>query len=155
MEPDALPSHASFARSALAAIALVTLSAGPAAAADKKIIRSAGTAPGGNYSQGILIDGTLYVSGQAGEGKDGKIADTFEAEVKQALDNIDAVLSAAGMSASDVVSVQAYLTDDTLFQRFNAVYTSFFKDPRPTRTTVVVKRLVGEGHVEITVTARK
>jgi enamine deaminase RidA (YjgF/YER057c/UK114 family) len=42
-----------------------------------------------------------------------------------------------------------------LFPRFNAIYTAYFKDPRPTRTTVVVKRLVGEGHVEITVTARK
>jgi 2-iminobutanoate/2-iminopropanoate deaminase len=136
-------------------MALVALCAGSAVAADKKIIRPAGTASSGNFSQGILIDGTLYVSGQAGEGKDGKIPDAFEAEVKQALDNIGAVLSAAGMSAPDVVSVQAYLTDDALFQRFNAVYTAYFKDPRPTRTTVVVKRLVGEGHVEITVTARK
>ena len=43
----------------------------------------------------------------------------------------------------------------TLFQRFNTVYTAFFKDPRPTRTTVVVAKLVGEGHIEITTTARK
>lgn len=123
--------------------------------AEKKIIRPAGTKPGGNFSQGILIDGTLYVSGQAGEDRDGKIPAGFEAEVKQALDNIGTVLDAAGMTSADVVSVQAYLTDETLFQRFNTVYTSYFKDPRPTRTTVVVKRLVGEGHVEITVTARK
>jgi enamine deaminase RidA (YjgF/YER057c/UK114 family) len=37
----------------------------------------------------------------------------------------------------------------------NAVYTSYFKVPRPTRTTVVVAKLVGDGHIEITVTARK
>jgi enamine deaminase RidA (YjgF/YER057c/UK114 family) len=65
------------------------------------------------------------------------------------------VLKAAGMTSSDVVSVQAYLTDGALFQRFNTVETSYFKDPRPTRTTVVVAQLVGEGHIEITVTARK
>jgi formate hydrogenlyase transcriptional activator len=49
--------------------------------------------------------------------------------------------------------VQAYLTDGALFQRFNTVYTAYFKDPRPTRTTVVVAKLVGDGHIEITATA--
>jgi len=136
-------------------LGILMLAALPAAAAEKRIITPPGAKPGGNFSQGVLVDGTLYVSGQAGEDKDGKIPATFDAEVKQTLDNIDAVLKAAGMTASDVVSVQAYLTDQSLFQRFNAVYTSYFKDPRPARTTVVVKSLVGEGHVEITVTARK
>jgi 2-iminobutanoate/2-iminopropanoate deaminase len=59
------------------------------------------------------------------------------------------------MSPEDVVSVQAYLTDAATFERMNAVYKAFFTDPRPTRTTVVVAKLVGQGHVEITVTARK
>jgi len=149
----------SLGRSALTqagcAIAIVALCAGPAFGADKQIIRPKGTAPGGNFSPGILIDGTLYVSGQAGEDKDGKVSDSFEAEVKQALDNIGVVLDAAGMSPADVVSVQVYLTDGALFQRMNTVYTSYFKDPRPTRTTVVVAKLVGPGHIEITVTARK
>ena len=75
--------------------------------------------------------------------------------MKQSLANIDAVLKAAGMSSADVVSAQVYLTDVANFPRMNAAYTSYFSDPRPTRTTVVVARLVGDGHVEITVTARK
>ena len=108
-----------------------------------------------NFSPGILVDGTLYISGQAGEDATGKIPDDFDAEVKQSLDNIDAVLKAAGMSSGDVVSVQVYLTDGATFQRMNAVYTAYFKVPRPTRTTVVVAKLVGPGHIEITVTARK
>jgi 2-iminobutanoate/2-iminopropanoate deaminase len=58
------------------------------------------------------------------------------------------------MGPSDVVSAQAYLTDASEFQRMNAIYTSYFKDPRPTRTTVVVAKLVGPGNIEITVTAR-
>ena len=136
-------------------VALVVLSAGLALGAEKQIIRPAGTKPGGNYSPGILVDGTLYISGQAGEDAEGKIPGDFEAEVKQALDNIGAVLNAAGMSPANVVSVQVYLTDGATFQRMNAVYTSYFKDPRPTRTTVVVAKLVGAGHIEITVTARK
>ena len=111
--------------------------------------------PGGNYSQGILIDGTLYISGQGGEDAAGKIPNDFDAEVKQCLENIGAVLKAGGMSPADVVSVQVYITDAAKFQRMNAVYTSYFKDPRPTRTTVVVAGLLGPGSIEITVTARK
>ena len=137
------------------AVTLVVVCSGLTLGAERRIIRPAGTAPGGNFSPGILVDGTLYISGQAGEDKDGKVASTFDAEVKQALDNIGVVLDAAGMSPTDVVSVQVYLTDGALFQQMNAVYTTYFKDPRPTRTTVVVAKLVGPGHVEITATARK
>ena len=133
----------------------VLFGAGVAAGADKKIISPPGTKPDGNYSQGVLVDGTLYISGQGGEDAAGKIPATFDAEVKQAFENIGAVLKAAGMSPADVVSVQVYLTDATNFQRMNALYREYFKDPRPTRTTVVVARLVGLGNIEVTVTARK
>jgi len=134
---------------------LVLLCAELAFGADKKIIAPPGTKPGGNYSPGILVDGTLYISGQGGEDAAGKIPSDFDAEVRQSLDNIGAVLKAAGMSPADVVSVQVYLNDAGKFQRMNAVYTSYFRDPRPTRTTVVVAGLVGPGNIEITVTARK
>ena len=141
---------------AVSLAALLFLCAGLVYANDKRIITPPGAKPGGNYSQGILTaDGTLYISGQAGEDTAGKIPADFEAEVKQSLDNIGAILHAAGMSPADVVSVQVYLTDGAKFQRMNSVYTSYFKEPRPTRTTVVVSRLVGPGNVEITVTARK
>ena len=133
----------------------VLFCAGVAFSADKRIVSPPGTKPGGNYSQGILIDGTLYISGQAGEDAAGQIANDFEAEVNQAFENIRAVLKAAGMSPSDVVSVQVYLTDAAKFQRMNALYREFFKDPRPTRTTVIIPRLVGAGNIEITVTAKK
>jgi 2-iminobutanoate/2-iminopropanoate deaminase len=143
-------------RKSTATILLLNLLfAGLAFGADKKIILPPGAKPGGNFSPGILIDGTLYISGQGGEDAAGKIPSDFDAEVKQSLANIGAVLQAAGMSPADVVSVQVYLTDGSQFQRMNAVYTSYFKDPRPTRTTVVVAKLVGPGNIEITVTAKK
>jgi 2-iminobutanoate/2-iminopropanoate deaminase len=142
-------------RKAITGFVLIICFAGVAVAGEKQIVRPKGAKPGGNYSPGILVDGTLYISGQAGEDPDGKIPADFEAEVKQALDNIGAVLDAAGMSPADVVSVQVYLTDGALFQRMNAVYTAYFKDPRPTRTTVVVAKLVGPGRIEITTTARR
>ena len=121
----------------------------------RKVIYPAGAKPPGAWSYGILLDNTLYVSGMGGEDGAGKIPPDFEAEVQQALENIGAVLKSAGMSPSEVVSVQVYLTDKATFQRMNKVYMNYFKDPRPTRTTVVVAKLVGEGNIEITATARK
>jgi 2-iminobutanoate/2-iminopropanoate deaminase len=142
-------------KSTVAIVLLNLLFAGPAFGADKRIILPPAAKPGGNYSPGILTDGTLYISGQGGEDAAGKVPSDFDAEVRQSLENVGAVLQAAGMSPADVVSVQVYLTDRAKFQRMNAVYTSYFKDPRPTRTTLVVAKLVGPGNIEITVTARK
>ena len=136
-------------------VALLALSGSLALGAEKRIIRPAGATPSKNWSHGILVGDTLYVSGMGGEDKDGKIPATFEAETKQALENVRAVLQAAGMSPADVVSVQVYLTDGATFDRMNAAYTAFFPEPRPTRTTVVVAKLVGPGQIEITATARK
>ena len=136
-------------------VALIVLTTGAARGTERQLILPEGAKPGGNYSPGILVGDTLYISGQAGEDANGKIPAEFESEVKQALENILTVLKQAGMSADNVVSVQVYLTDGATFARMNTVYTAFFKEPRPTRTTVVVAKLVGPGHIEITATARK
>lgn len=136
-------------------LSLIMLSSNFALSAEKKIVTPPGVEPSASWSHGILMGDTLYISGMAGEDAAGKVPNAFEAEMKQALNNIDAVLKAAGMSSANVVSVQVYLTDAATFERMNAVYKTYFKEPRPTRTTVVVAKLVGEGHIEITVTARK
>jgi 2-iminobutanoate/2-iminopropanoate deaminase len=109
------------------------------------------------FSPGILIDGTLYVSGQIGADlKTRAVPEDFEAEVKLCLENIGIILKAASMSFDDVVAVQVYLTDMSLFPRMNAVYTSIIKEPRPARTTVGVTKLAAAGaRIEITMTARK
>ena len=136
-------------------VVVLALCAGLAQGADKKVIQPKGATPNAGWSHGLLVDGTLYVSGMGGEDATGKIPATFEAEVKQALDNISAVLKEGGMTLSNVVSVQVYLTDGALFDRMNTVYKATFGVPKPTRTTVVVAKLVGAGHIEITATARK
>ena len=123
--------------------------------AQKKVIQPKDFPTGRPFSPGILVDGTLYVAGQTGSDvKTSKIPDEFEAEVKQALDNVGAILKEAGMGYENAVAVQVYLTDMELFPRMNAVYTTYFKEPRPARTTVGVAKLVGTAHIEITVTAR-
>ena len=99
---------------------------------------------------------TLYVAGQTGSNlKTGEIPSEFEAEVRQTLDNIGLILKEAGMTFDNAVSVQVYLTDMTLFPRMNSVYTTYFKEPRPARTTVGVAKLVGTAKIEITVTASR
>ena len=125
--------------------------------AEKKIIQPKEFAPGGAFNPAVLVDGTLYVSGQIGRDlKTQKVPENFDDEVRLVLGNIGIILREAGMSYSDVVSVQVYLTDMSLFQRMNTIYTTYFKSDRPSRTTVgVVKLAAPEAHVEITVTARR
>jgi len=127
-----------------------------AMAATKKVIQPKDFPTGRPFSPGILIDDTLYVAGQTGADlKTGQLPEDFDAEVKQCLDNIGLVLKEAGMSFDDAVAVQVYLTDMSLFPRMNAVYTTYFKEPRPARTTVGVAKLVGTARIEVTVTAHR
>jgi 2-iminobutanoate/2-iminopropanoate deaminase len=137
-------------------LALALLGASMPLRAEKKIIQPKEFAPGAPFSPAVLVDGTLYVSGQIGRDlKTQKVPENFQAEVRQVLDNIGILLREAKMSYPDVVSVQVYLTDMELFPRMNAIYTTYFKDERPSRTTVGVTKLaVPEARVEITVTAR-
>jgi 2-iminobutanoate/2-iminopropanoate deaminase len=126
--------------------------------AEKKIINpSEFGPPSPNFSQGILADGTLYVAGQIGSDlKTNAVPESFEDEVKLCLDRIGIILKAGGMDFKDAVSVQVYLTDIGLFARMNAVYTKYFTEPRPARTTVGVTKLAAPtARIEITVTARK
>lgn len=133
------------------------LLATPLAAEKKVIVPPEFAGATANFSPGILVDGTLYVSGQIGRDlKTNQVPADFETEVKTTLNNIGIILKAGGMTYKDVVSVQVFLTDIDLFARMNAVYTTFFPDPRPTRTTVGVTKLAAAGaRIEITVTARK
>jgi 2-iminobutanoate/2-iminopropanoate deaminase len=125
--------------------------------AQKKVIQPKEFPPGALFSPGVLVEGTLYVSGQIGRDlKTQKVPADFDAEVHQVLDNIGIILREAKMTYGDVVSVQVYLTDMALFPRMNAIYTTYFKTDRPARTTVGVLKLAApEAHIEITVTAHR
>jgi 2-iminobutanoate/2-iminopropanoate deaminase len=131
----------------------------PAIAAEKKVItpkQLVGRPPNPNFSLGLLVDGTLYISGQTGTDlRTGKKPDEFDAELRTCLNNIGLVLKEAGMDFQDVISVQVYLTDMDSFAAMNEIYRTYFPEPRPARTTVGVAKLSGNARVEITVTARK
>ena len=92
----------------------------------------------GAYSDGIVVDGFLFVSGQAAvDFKTSQfVLGTIEEETARTLDNIAAIISAAGASMENVVKCTAHLADIQDFDRYNAVYATYFQGIKPTRTTV-------------------
>src|SRR6185295_11687151 len=91
--------------------AIVVLSSAPGAGAEKRAIAPAGIKPIGPYSPGILAGDFLYVSGQGGRDADGKLPDTIEGQARQTLQNVKAIVEAAGLTMEHVVYCQVYLTD--------------------------------------------
>ncbi len=109
------------------------------------------------YSPGILVDGTLYVSGQLG--RDPATAKLvpggIEAETRQAITNVREVLKAAGMDLADVVSVTAFITSFDDFPAFNKVYREHFATDPPARATVQVAGLNLGAKIEIQMIAAR
>jgi 2-iminobutanoate/2-iminopropanoate deaminase len=93
--------------------------------------------PAGAYSPAILAGDLIFVSGQIPKDpRTGTIPDGIEAQTRQVLANLRAVLETAGASLDDVVSITAYLSDITLWDDFDRVYGQTLVAPFPTRTTV-------------------
>ncbi|NEQ52306.1 MAG: RidA family protein [Leptolyngbya sp. SIO3F4] len=100
-------------------------------------------APIGPYSQAILANDTLYVSGQIGlNPATGKlVSDTVETETEQVLKNLQAVLRAADMDMGNVVKCSIFLSNMQQFGRVNHVYATYFTENPPARETVEVSHL--------------
>lgn len=98
---------------------------------------SKAAAPGGAYSQALRAGDFIFVAGQGPKNPvTGLIAETIEEQTAQTLENIKAILEAAGATMADVVKSTVHLSDMSLFERYNQVYATYFPDPRPVRTTV-------------------
>jgi len=114
---------------------------------------STDTAPAaiGPYSQAIDAGGLVFVSGQLGmDPKTGEfVGGDVTSQTRQALANLESILSAAGLRLTDVAAVDAFLTDMGEFAAFNAVYEQAFKGHRPARAVVAVRALPRGGCVEI------
>lgn len=94
-------------------------------------------APVGAYSQGLRVGDLVFVSGQVGRDPvTGELAEGIEAQTVRALENIRAILEAAGATMGDVVKATVHLRDTSMFEAFDAVYQNYFPDPKPVRTTV-------------------
>ncbi|MCZ7644576.1 MAG: RidA family protein [Planctomycetota bacterium] len=108
-------------------------------------------APIGPYSQALAYGQLVFCSGQLPMPADSKeLKDaTIEEATAQALENLKAVLAAAGCAPGDVVKTTVFLRDLDDFQGMNAVYARFFGEHKPARSTVQAARLPAGARVEI------
>lgn len=123
---------------------------------EKRVITTkSAPAPIGPYNQAIIVNGTLYISGQicidpqTGTLKNRDIQD----ETHQVMQNLKAILSEAGMSFNNVVKTTIFITDMNQFSEINEVYGKYFNGDFPARETVQVSALPKFVNVEISMTA--
>lgn len=123
-----------------------------------KVKIESGNAPKtiGPYSQAVLVDDTLYVSGNIPVNPaTGDVADGIVNQSKQVFENMKAVLNEAGMGFENVVKTTAFLTDLSNFATFNDIYASYFVAPYPARSCVEVSKLPKNVLVEVECIAKK
>ncbi len=109
----------------------------------RAISPSSGPAPAGPYSQGVLTGDYLYVSGQGGSPPEGNAPSTFEGQMRQALENVQAIVEAAGLTMAHVVYTHVYLEDMEKFGEMNSIYAEYFPTAPPARATLGVAKLPG------------
>lgn|SRR5690242_2137712 len=102
------------------------------------------------FSEAVRVDDTLYLSGQLGIAADGKLPAGIEAQTKQALDNVGAILKRAGLGYQDVFHCTAMLSDMALWPAFNTVYVTYFPEgKRPARSAFGASGLALGGLIEL------
>ena len=125
----------------------------------KKIINTSDApAPIGPYNQAVLYGDLLYTSGQiALDPKTGALVlDSIEAETKQVMENMKAVLAAADMDFSNVLKTSIFISDMGNFSAINSVYATYFDEAQaPARETVEVANLPKYVNVEISMIAAR
>ena len=113
--------------------------------------------PVGSYSQAILNNDTLYISGQIPLNPVSQKLelDSIKKATKQVMSNIKALLNAAGMTTENVVKCSIFLKDMDDFAEVNKVYSSYFTGTFPARETVQVAKLPLDVSIEISCIASK
>ncbi|MCQ2067884.1 MAG: RidA family protein [Bacteroidaceae bacterium] len=110
----------------------------------------------GPYSQGVNLNGTVFVSGQLPVNPaDGSMPAGIELQTRQSLDNIGAILAEAGLSYNDIVKTTVLLADLKDFGAMNAVYAEYFPQDKPARVCYQVVALPKGALVEIDAIAGK
>ena len=122
------------------------------------ITTSKAPAPIGPYSQAVLSGNTLYTSGQIAFNPEtmALVLDDIKTETKQVMENMKAVLTAAGITFENVVKATIFISDMDNFSQINEVYGSYLNEATaPARETVQVARLPKDVNVEISMIAVK
>jgi 2-iminobutanoate/2-iminopropanoate deaminase len=120
----------------------------------KRMVIATPNAPAaiGPYSQGAVLHGSvLYTAGQIAlvPGTGELAGPGIEQQTRQVLENLKAILQAGGASLESVVKTTVYVKDMSEFAAMNAVYSTYFREAPPARTTVEVSRLPKDARVEI------
>ena len=111
----------------------------------------------GPYSQAILVDGTLYLAGQiALDPSSGKLVEGgIEVQTRRVMQNLNAVLDAAGYQFDDVVQTQVFLSNLNHYKAMNSVYATYFDERPPARAVVEAARIPRDALVEIMMVAQR
>ena len=143
-----------------ATLLLACVIASNAGHAEERAVISSDGAPKaiGPYSQAIKVGNTVFLSGQIALDPTGKTELSsldVEAQTHRAMDNLAAVLAAAGLSMKDVVATTLYVADLKDFEAINRAYGSYFASSPPARSTVQVAALPRGAKIEISAIASK
>lgn len=103
----------------------------------KRLLLEGTPARAGAYAHAVVSDGLVYVSGQGPKDpRTGLLPETFDGQVQQALDNLIFILDGANSGMSEVIKLNAYLSDLSHFDAYNAIFEKNFGDTLPARTTI-------------------
>lgn len=128
----------------------------PAKPAKRRTINLPNRSVQAPYSDGVLVGNTLYLAGRLGiDPKTGKVPEDLEQEIRLLLDGIKATVGEAGMTMDDLVSVQVFCPDLSLYDKFNAVYRSYFTKDFPARAFIGSGPLLRGAHFEMQAIAVK
>lgn len=122
----------------------------------KKIIETKNApAPIGPYNQAVISNGMLFISGQIAINPETNelISGSIQEETHRVMQNLQAILTEAGLTFNHAVKTTIFLSDMSLFASVNEVYGSYFSSDYPARETVAVKGLPKNVNVEISIIA--
>lgn len=137
-------------------ISVLLISGSAVFAQKKQIIKTdAAPVPIAPYSQAVKANGFIFVAGQIGLDPSTRklVEGGVEKETHQIMNNISAVLKAAGVDLKHVVNTTIYLKDLSNFELVNKIYGTYFTGDFPARTTIGVANLPGGASIEIAVVA--
>jgi 2-iminobutanoate/2-iminopropanoate deaminase len=116
----------------------------------RRVINLPDRSPQAAFSNAILVGDTLYISGNIGlDPKTGKAPEKIEDEIKNLLDSYKTLLSQAGFTMDDLVYVQISCTDLAYYDKFNAMYRTYFSKDLPAREFIGVASILRGGHLEM------
>lgn len=142
-----------FAAGVVAGVLVSGLAAAVTATQDSspRAINLPGRTTSAPFSDAVLAGDTLYVAGRLGmDPETGRPPATAEQEARNVLDGIEAVLAEAGMTMDDLVSVQVFCSDVSLYGAFNSVYREYFDDDPPARAFLGSGTLLFGARFEVT-----